>query len=197
LTALKMDLSSLQQSLEGSPTVPPSIAAHLQGMRRLIDTTVGSVRRIAADLRPVMLDDLGLLPAIEWLINDFTARYGIEVERRIEPGTIDFSRDGATALFRIMQEALTNVARHAQATRVAILLAVEGEQCLLRIADDGRGAAPDEIEGRGEKSFGLLGIRERAHKLGGSISIEAAAQRGFILTVMLPLLAIQQEEALP
>jgi PAS domain S-box-containing protein len=197
LTALKMDLSSLQQLLEGSPTVPPSIVAQLQGMRRLIDTTVGSVRRIAADLRPVMLDDLGLLPAIEWLINDFTARYGIEVERRIEPGTVDFSRDGATALFRIMQEALTNVVRHAQASRVAILLAVEGEQCLLRIADDGRGATPDEIEGHGEKSFGLLGIRERAHKLGGSISIETAAQRGFILTVMLPLAAIQQEEALP
>jgi PAS domain S-box-containing protein len=197
LTALKMDLSSLQQSLEGSPTAPPSIVAQLQGMRRLIDTTVGSVRRIAADLRPVMLDDLGLLPAIEWLINDFTTRYGIEVERRIEPGTVDFSRDGATALFRIMQEALTNVARHAQASRVAILLVVEGEQCLLRIADDGRGAAPDEIESRGEKSFGLLGIRERAHQLDGSISIETAAQRGFILTVMLPLAAIQQEEALP
>jgi PAS domain S-box-containing protein len=197
LTALKMDLSSLEQSIKGSSTAPPSVLVQLQGMRRLIDTTVGSVRRIAADLRPVMLDDLGLLPAIEWLINDFTARYGIAVERRIEPGTFDFSRGGATALFRIMQEALTNVVRHAQASHVTIRLAVEGEQCLLRIADDGRGATPDEIEGRGEKSFGLLGIRERAHKLGGSISIETAAQSGFILKVLLPLAAIQQEEALP
>ncbi|MEA3121413.1 MAG: hypothetical protein QOH33_968, partial [Paraburkholderia sp.] len=197
LTALKMDLSSIQQMLDGSPAATPSILAQLQGMRRLIDTTVGSVRRIAADLRPVMLDDLGLLPAIEWLINDFTVRYGIGVERRIEPGTLEFSRDGATALFRIMQEGLTNVVRHAQASHVTILLAIEGEQCLLRISDDGRGATPDEIEGRGEKSFGLLGIRERAHILGGSISIDTAAQRGFILTVMLPLAAIQHEEALP
>ena len=197
LTALKMDLSSVHQVLEGAPAVPPSALAQLQGMRRLIDTTVGSVRRIAADLRPVMLDDLGLLPAIEWLLNDFTTRYGIDVQRRIEPGTVDFSRDGATALFRIIQEALTNVIRHADATRVTVALAIEGEQCLLRIADDGRGATPAEIEGRGEKSFGLLGIRERAHILGGSVSIETASQRGFILTIALPLAAIQQEEALP
>jgi PAS domain S-box-containing protein len=197
LTALKMDLSSVEQMLEDAPAVPSSAINQLQGMRRLIDTTVGSVRRIAADLRPVMLDDLGLLPAIEWLLNDFTTRYGIDVQRRIEPGPVEFSRDGATAVFRIMQEALTNVVRHAQATRVAVALEVEGERCLLRIADDGRGATPAEIEGREEQSFGLLGIRERAHILGGSVSIETATQRGFILSVALPLAAIQQEEALP
>jgi signal transduction histidine kinase len=197
LTALKMDLSSVEQSLEDAPAVPSSAIAQLQGMRRLIDATVGSVRRIAADLRPVMLDDLGLLPAIEWLLNDFTTRYGIDVQRQIEPGPVEFSRDGATALFRIMQEALTNVVRHAEATRVAVALEVGGERCLLRIADDGRGATPAEIQARREQSFGLLGIRERAHILGGSVSIETAAQRGFILSVVLPLAAIQQEEALP
>lgn len=198
LTALKMDLSSVEQALEGGPAAPPVVLSQLRGMRRLIDTTVGSVRRIAADLRPVMLDDLGLLPAIEWLVNDFTTRYGIEVERRIEPGDVFFSRNGATTLFRIMQEALTNVARHAEATRVAITLAVEGEQCVVRIADNGRGAAePSDTEGHGEKSFGLLGIRERAHILGGSVSIETAARRGFAITVVLPRAAIQQEEALP
>jgi PAS domain S-box-containing protein len=197
LTALKMDLSSVEQALTGSAPTPPNVLSLLNGMRRLIDSTVGSLRRIAADLRPVMLDDLGLMPAIEWLINDFTTRYGIEVERRIDPGDVLFSRNGATTVFRIMQEALANVARHAEATRVTITLAIEGEQCSMRLADNGQGATgAADTEGRGEK-FGLLGIRERVHILGGSVSIETAAQQGFAITVVLPLAAIQQEEALP
>ncbi|GLU33748.1 sensor kinase [Trinickia caryophylli] len=197
LTALKMDLSSVQQLLAGATTVPPAAVAQLQGMRRLIDSTVGSVRRIAADLRPVMLDDLGLLPAIDWLLNDFKTRYGIEVERRIELGDMLLSRNGATTVFRIVQEALTNVVRHAEATRVSVALTAQTDQCTVRVADDGRGATPAQTEGRGEKSFGLLGIRERAHILGGSVSIETAVKRGFTITVILPLAAIQQEEALP
>ena len=197
LTALKMDISSVQQVLAVQVGVPPAVLTQLQGMRRIIDTTVGSVRRIAADLRPVMLDDLGLLPAIEWLLNDFTTRYSIEVVRRIQPGDVLFSRNGATALFRIMQEALTNVVRHAEATRVSVELAVADDRCRLRIADNGRGAAPEDTEGNGEKTFGLLGIRERAHMLGGSVEIQTATRRGFAITVILPLAAIQQEEALP
>lgn len=198
LTALKMDLSSVEQSLAEVPSAPPLVLAQLTGMRRLIDSTVGSVRRIAADLRPVMLDDLGLLPAIDWLLNDFTTRYGIEIERRIEPGDLSFSKNGATTIFRIVQEALTNVARHAEATRVSIALVAEDDQCVLRIADNGRGVRdPQATEGHGEKSFGLLGIRERVHILGGSVSIDTALKRGFTLTVRVPRAAIQQEEAQP
>jgi len=198
LTALKMDLSSAEQSLAETPSSPEPVLAQLRGMRRLIDSTVGSVRRIAADLRPVMLDDLGLLPAIDWLLNDYNTRYGLEIERRIEPGKMSFSRNGATTLFRIMQEALTNVVRHAEATRVSISLVCEDGECVLRIADDGRGANDAQAtEGHGEKSFGLLGIRERVHVLGGSVSIETAPERGFALTARIPLAAIQQEEALP
>lgn len=197
LTALKMDLSAVQQTLEGASSVPSNVTVQLHSMRRLIDSTVGSVRRIAADLRPVMLDDLGLMPAIEWLLNDFTTRYGIEIDRQIDTGDMLFSRNGATTIFRIVQEALTNVVRHAEATRVSITLTAEGDQYLLRIADNGRGAMPEDTEGRREKSFGLLGIRERAHILGGSVSIKTTAKRGFAITVILPLAAIQQEEALP
>ncbi|RKP45978.1 PAS domain S-box protein [Trinickia fusca] len=198
LTALKIDLSSIELSLGANESASPDVLAQLRGMRRIIDTTVASARRIAADLRPVMLDDLGLLPAIDWLVNDFRTRYGIEVERRIEPGDVMFSRNAATALFRIAQEALTNVARHADATRVTLTLVVEGAQCKLSIADNGRGAAePGALDAHGEKSFGLLGIRERAHILGGSVSIETAVKHGFAITVVFPLAAIQQEEALP
>jgi PAS domain S-box-containing protein len=198
LTALKMDLSSVEQSLAETPSAPEPVITQLRGMRRLIDSTVGSVRRIAADLRPVMLDDLGLLPAIDWLLNDYNTRYGLEIERRIEPGKTAFSRNGATTLFRIMQEALTNVVRHAEATRVSISLVCEDGECVLRIADNGRGARDAQAtEGHGEKSFGLLGIRERVHVLGGSVSIETAPERGFALTARIPSAAIQQEEALP
>ncbi|AFQ50653.1 multi-sensor signal transduction histidine kinase [Burkholderia cepacia GG4] len=197
LTALKMDLSVVEQQLRAPGHAQPGddTLSHLQGMRRLIDTTVASVRRIAADLRPVMLDDLGLVPAIEWLANDFTNRYGIDVERHIETGGLTFTSAGATTLFRIVQEALTNVARHADATRVALRLDVEEGFCVLRVADNGRGAAPGG-QAHEDKSFGLIGIRERAHMLGGTVTIDTALARGFSITVAFPLSTVQQETTL-
>ncbi len=194
LTALKMDLSVVEQQLRVPGRAQPDegMLSHLQGMRRLIDATVASVRRIAADLRPVMLDDLGLVPAIEWLANDFTNRYGIDVERHIETGGLTFTSAGATTLFRIVQEALTNVARHADATRVALRLDIEDGFCVLRVADNGRGAAPGGTVHE-DKSFGLIGIRERAHMLGGTVTIDTALARGFSITVALPLSTVQQE----
>ncbi|WP_254699685.1 PAS domain S-box protein [Trinickia violacea] len=196
LTALKMDLSAVEQTLGKAPPAPPAVTTRLASMRRLIDATVASARRIAADLRPVMLDDLGLVPAIEWLANDFANRYGIEVERRIEPGDTVFTRNSATTIFRIVQEALTNVARHAEATRVSIALAIEGDQCMLRIVDNGLGAAESHAR-TGNKSFGLLGIRERAHMLGGTVAVETSERHGFAITVLLPLAAVQPEETQP
>ncbi|UEP50160.1 PAS domain-containing sensor histidine kinase [Burkholderia ambifaria] len=197
LTALKMDLSVIEQQLRAPGRAQPNddVLSHLQGMRRLIDATVASVRRIAADLRPVMLDDLGLVPAIEWLANDFTNRYGIDVERHIETGGLTFTSAGATTLFRIVQEALTNVARHADATRVALRLDIEEGFCVLRVADNGRGAAPGG-SAHEDKSFGLIGIRERAHMLGGNVTIDTALARGFSITVAFPLGTVQQEPTL-
>jgi signal transduction histidine kinase len=152
-----------------------------------------------------MLDDLGLVPAIEWLANDFTQRYGIAVEHGVQADGVEFSGAAATAIFRIVQEALTNVARHAQATRVVLTLGMDEVNCLLRVADDGRGA-PDAAQLPGadgaspaspvhDKSFGLLGIRERAHMLGGAVAIDTASGRGFALTVTLPLAGLLPQEA--
>jgi PAS domain S-box-containing protein len=199
LTSLKMDLSAVEQMLDtpasADPALQQEITAQLHSMRRLIDATVASLRRIAADLRPVMLDDLGLVPAIEWLANDFTNRYGIAVEMRIEPGEASFNRDGATALFRIVQEALTNVARHADATLVTVSILVEDDQYVLRVEDNGRGAA-ERLEPDG-KSFGLLGMRERAHMLGGLVSINTGTGRGFVVTVRFPVHSLEQDETQP
>ncbi|MFP3563294.1 PAS domain S-box protein [Paraburkholderia sp. SIMBA_030] len=190
LTALKMDISSVEQQLD--TTAEPRLLQQLCGMRRLVDATVASVRRIAADLRPVMLDDLGLIPAIEWLANDFTNRYGIEVERRIEVGDTSFTPAGATTLFRIVQEALTNVARHAEATLVTLTVHVEGGVCVVKIADNGQGT--NHAATSTEKSFGLLGIRERAHMMGGTVDIHTSSGKGFALTVTFPVSAVQQQE---
>ncbi len=207
LTALKIDLFSLDQALDESGGVrSPDVADRVASMRSLIDMTVASVRRIAADLRPVMLDDLGLLPAIEWLANDFTQRYGICVDHCVQTGGAEFSGEAATALFRIVQEALTNVARHAQATHVVLTLAVDEKNCLLRVADDGLGASETAQSSPGaeglagvpparDKSFGLIGIRERAHMLGGTVAIETAPGKGFTLTVALPLSGLRPQEA--
>ncbi|SAL87656.1 multi-sensor signal transduction histidine kinase [Caballeronia choica] len=193
LTALKMDLSAIEASLDAQAAIGPQTIDQLRGMRRLVDTTVASLRRIAADQRPVMLDDLGLLPAIDWLANDFTNRYGVEVERHIETSNIEFSGRAATAVFRIVQEALTNVALHAEATRVMLTLRTDVEHCMLRIADDGRGiTSPLMPLG---KSFGLLGIRERAYVLGGSVSFDTPGRGGFAVSVSFPLEAVQQEES--
>ncbi|WP_049116958.1 sensor histidine kinase, partial [Burkholderia cepacia] len=119
-------------------------------------------------------------------------RYGIDVERHIETGGLTFTSAGATTLFRIVQEALTNVARHADATRVALRLDVEEGFCVLRVADNGRGSAPGG-PAHEDKSFGLIGIRERAHMLGGTVTIDTALARGFSITVALPLSTVQQE----
>jgi PAS domain S-box-containing protein len=197
LTALKIDLSALERRLgeEDATDVP----ARLAGMRNLIDSTVASLRRIAADLRPVMLDDLGLVPAIEWLANDFTNRYGIAVERDLDADATVFSSAAASALFRIVQEALTNVARHAEAGLVEIKLKVDGPNCVLRIADDGLGATGDPADRQRDalrdKSFGLLGIRERARMLDGTVLIDTAPGKGFAMTITFALHALQSEEA--
>jgi two-component system, NarL family, sensor histidine kinase UhpB len=196
LTALKIDLSALEQRLGAA--VNDDIAARLAGMTGLIDVTVRALRRIAADLRPVMLDDLGLVPAIEWLANDFTTRYGIAVQRHIHTGGAAFSGAAASTLFRIVQEALTNVARHAEASVVVLTLEVDGQHCTLRIVDNGRGAQGDPGKTpertRHDMSFGLLGIRERAHMLNGTVDIDTAPGEGFAISITFELDALQSEE---
>lgn len=196
LTALKMDLSAVELGLAGIVAPNTGVREQLGGMHRLIDSTVASVRRIAADLRPVMLDDLGLVPAIEWLVNDFTHRYRITVDRDIAPIDTAFTSAAATTVFRIVQEALTNVARHADATHVKLALKVEDGYCMLRIADNGHGAAETTHDERDRPSFGLIGIRERAHMLDGTVTIDNRPGTGFTITVALPLHTIQQGDVL-
>jgi two-component system sensor histidine kinase UhpB len=158
------------------------------------DTTqlVVSVRRIAADLRPTMLDDLGLIPAIEWFIGQFSAWHGVRVLRHIGADDIDFNRESATAVFRIVQEAMTNVARHSGATEVRLEIARDGPNCIVSIVDNGCGCSSDKRPAR--NSFGLLGMRERVAGVGGDLRIQTVPDEGFALFVALPLAVIEGKE---
>jgi signal transduction histidine kinase len=143
------------------------------------------VRRIAADLRPLMLDDLGLVPAAEWLVKNFRERYGVACDLVVEPADLQMDDPQATAVFRIMQEALANVARHAGASQVDISLRHDGGEITLQVRDDGRGFDP--ASARKPNSFGIVGLRERAHLVDGVIAIETAPGRGTVIDVRIPI----------
>ena len=154
-------------------------------MQVMLDTAVKSTRRIAADLRPLMLDDLGLLPAVEWLINNFTERTGVRCDFEVQPQEPDLHEPHATAVFRILQESLANVAKHAHATLVEVTLSAVDGRLTLRVRDNGRGFDP--AAPRNADSIGLVGLRERAHLLDGTITVDAAPGKGVVIGVEIPL----------
>lgn len=180
LTGLKMDLSWFASRLPQQHALQEKSAS----MLKLIDSTVHAVRRLSTELRPAILDSLGLIAAIEWLAQEFEKRTGVNCEFVADDEELSLDENRTTALFRICQEALTNITRYAQATQVHIELALEGGELTLRINDNGRGIS--EEEARGTKSFGLLGMRERARLLGGTFEIGRAPSGGTTLTVRIP-----------
>src|SRR3954469_20852473 len=181
LTALKMDVGGLLAMTPPSPATEPL----RNRIARTLDETVSSVQRISSELRPSVLDDLGLLPAIEAEASRFEERTGIECELSL-PDEAELHLEGAavTAVYRIVQEALTNVSRHANATRVELRLRQRRDELLLEIRDDGRGITAEEV--RDPFSLGLIGIRERADLAGGTVHIEGVSGRGTIVSVRIP-----------
>jgi len=186
LTALKIDLHGLQHALtRKAGSEIDRLTAKIKSMSNLIDTTIHSVRRIATELRPGILDDLGLVAAIEWQAGDFQIRTGIRCEVASSVDYVALGRDRSTAAFRILQETLTNVARHAGASRVAIELKQDDGNLVLEVTDNGKGITEHDIAGSG--SLGLLGMRERAHLLGGELEIGGTADEGTAVIVRIPL----------
>lgn len=181
LTALKMELSSL------TPT--PSLDANTSRIQRMItmlDDTVASVRRLATELRPMMLDDLGLKAAIESLAQESERCTGIQITLELdEAGTTAMGDATAIALYRMVQEALTNIARHAQATQAHIEIRPQDGKLWLKVQDNGVGI-PEAAKCR-EGAHGLMGIRERAYMLGGEVEVGTSPSGGACITVVLPL----------
>lgn len=181
LTAIKIDLLSL---LHAAPADQTPDAQRGRAIVRLLDDTIQSVRRIATELRPGILDSLGLVPALEWAAEEFQARTGTRVRVSVPEGDIAVEPDRATALFRIFQETLTNVARHASATRVDVRLTRENGNLILEVRDDGCGVSEDEVWAG--SSLGLIGMRERALLLGGELTIRGTPGAGTTVRVRIP-----------
>ena len=186
LTGLKMELSLLEESWsESAPrdARAPNASA-FQRMRGLVDGSIQTVRKIATELRPMMLDNLGLSAAIEWQAEEFSKISGIPCAVSLPEDETSLDRDTSTALFRILQESLTNIVRHAKASRVSVHLWNENHNTVLQVHDDGVGI-PAPVNA-GPASFGLLSMKERALMLGGTVDVTSAAGAGTRIVVRVP-----------
>jgi len=180
LTALKLDVAWVARRANGND----ELRAKLAEMANATDVILQSVRRISAELRPGILDAIGLRAALEWQAEEFTRRTGTPCVMRADAGELQLDRELATTVFRIFQEALTNVTRHASATQVDVRLWLERGQLCLDIADDGVGVP--EISPR-RSTLGLLGMRERARRCGGECAIRRREPRGTLVALTVPL----------
>jgi PAS domain S-box-containing protein len=181
LTAIKLDVTALVREL---PPDQGSAIKRSQSILKLLDETIQSVQRIATELRPGILDDLGLPAALEWAAEEFEARTGTKCRISVPDEDVTMDRDRATALFRIFQETLTNVARYAEATQVNVRLATELGSVALEIHDNGLGIREEQLSAA--KSLGILGMRERALLLGGEFMIQGVPGDGTKVIVRIP-----------
>lgn len=182
LTAFKMDLSWLDRRLIKDRKL---LLDKINSMSKVVTVTIRAVQRISTELRPGLLDDLGLIAAIEWQSEEFQNRTGIKCEVTLGPDDIILDQDRSTAIFRIFQETLTNVARHADATNVKVSLKKENEKLVLKVNDNGKGIKERQIFD--SKSFGLMGMRERAFIFGGKVDIKGTTIEGTTVTATISL----------
>jgi signal transduction histidine kinase len=172
-----------------------------RSMLQLIDTTIQSVQRIASQLRPALLDDFGLEAAIEWQVQEWKERMGVRCDYVSSLGDVALSPQQSTAVFRILQEALTNISRHAAASRISILLEENAGYLILEVQDDGGGIKERRTSVANVKSLGVLGMQERARLVGGEATINSIHGKGTTVTVRIPLSpeqiaqGLHQEEA--
>ncbi len=182
LTALQMDVAWLGDQL-------PADFSHLvektRRMEQLVDATIDSVHRIITELRPIMLDDLGLTAAIEWQAEEFQNRSGIDCHVYVDCRDECIEKDLATAVFRIFQETLTNVARHSRATAVWARLTQEGGMLNLEVTDNGKGITRKQAED--PRSFGIIGIRERVGLWNGCMRITGKSRQGTTVSIQIPI----------
>jgi signal transduction histidine kinase len=190
LTALRMDISWLSKKL---PKDQKTLLEKTRAMTKLTDTTIKTVKKISTELRPGLLDDLGLIAAIEWQTEEFQNRTGVTCRIDVDPEDIIVEEKRSTTLFRIFQETLTNIARHAKATRVTASLKEKAGRLELKVKDNGKGITEKQISDH--KSFGLIGIRERAKDWGGEMKIKGVPGKGTTVVVRIPVEEISRKGA--
>lgn len=183
-TALKMDIALLARKASKGQV---QLRAKAESAMRLIDNLIRSMRRMASELRPSTLDDLGLVAALEWQAQEYESRTDIQCHLTLPSDSLVLDPNRSTAIFRIFQEALTNIARHAQATRVDASLTQVHHSLVLQVRDNGTGYDPKQL--RAGRSLGIVGMRERALLLDGEFTIEGIPGKGTTVTVRIPILA--------
>jgi signal transduction histidine kinase len=186
LTGLKMDVTWLAKRLVGAEE---QLVEKAEAMCRLIDSTMHLIRRISTGLRPEILDDMGLVAAFGWQAKEFQKRMGMRCRLKLPEDQVVLDKELSTAVFRIFQEILTNIARHAKASSVDVSLSISDDLLTLEVVDDGIGISESHI--RGQESLGLLGMRERAQLFGGELSIQGASGRGTTVSVSIPMSRLQ------
>ena len=179
LTAIKIEFASLLRDLPEGLAAPRG-----QSILKLLEQTIQSIRRIGTELRPGILDDMGLVAALEWAAEDFETRTGTKCQVSLPDGDIALDPEATTALFRIFQETLTNVARHADATEVDVRLGKENGNLILEVRDNGKGIGEEHL--LAGRSLGILGMRERVLLLGGTLTISGTPGKGTTVRVLLP-----------
>lgn len=189
LTAMKMDLGWLRERV---PTEPEMLRARVDRLITIVDRSVGDLQRIAADLRPLILDELGLVSAIQWLAQDIAERNALTIEVSFDREDVAYNPLISTAAFRIVQESLTNIVRHGHASRAGVRARHVAGELHLEITDNGRGMDRTS-SGRGR--LGLIGMQERARMLGGVVDIDSAPERGTSVRACLPLTTAPTEAA--
>lgn len=186
-TAIKMDLALIGRKITKRQT---QLRAKIESSMRLVDDMIVTLRRIASDLRPRTLDDLGLAAALEWQGQEFEKRTGIKCHLVLPHEPLDLDPERSIAIFRIFQESLTNVTRHSKATNVEAHLEIAEDQLIFRVRDNGKGFDPEEAKAK--KSLGLVGMQERAHLLRGEVRIEGVPGAGTTMILRIPLLPSAQ-----
>ncbi|HWB84155.1 MAG TPA: ATP-binding protein [Bryobacteraceae bacterium] len=181
MSALLVELGNLNAAL---PPGDASLHERVQSVRRLAESNVGAVRNMSLLLRPSMLDDLGLVPALKWQAREVSRRTGLKVKVAAEEVSDDLPDSYRTCIYRVVQEALHNATRHAKATQVRVTVRQEESQIRVAIQDDGAGFDP-----RLEKGLGILGMEERVRRLGGAFRLESEAGHGTVISILLPLAA--------
>jgi len=194
LTSLKIDVAWLKKRLPDAndEAVRSAMAERLEETTSLLEQTLRSVKTLSSELRPIVLDAFGLGAAVEWLGQEFQRRTGTSAECRLPDEELVLDHDRATAIYRVLQEALTNVARHAHASRVTISLQRTETEIILKVKDDGRGITSDEKCAR--KSLGLLGMRERALMFDGDVTVEGVPGKGTMVTARIPVTDAQNND---
>ncbi|MFI5253288.1 MAG: sensor histidine kinase [Bacteroidota bacterium] len=194
LTGLKMYITGVLFALKttADPSLAERLTDKLQSMSTLVDTTIGSIQKIVAELRPPILDKVGLVAGIEWYIHQFIERTDIHCEFNSRLEDKDIPAEYATPLFRVLQETMTNVARHAKASEIKINMGISFDYIVLEVQDNGKGITETEIQSM--DSLGLLGMRERVAPFHGEVYVSGAAGKGTLVVVRVPMVKTEHPQ---